>query len=354
MPGKSRRFLRVRKLRLNSLKPPALHTKSCWMLWNAPRRGLTCRGSEPKWRRLDERYLSGHKTPAQVNLPFLPDLHMEVVKEWKKTFYARIHRFQHTSYANIIGMRENGYERMPPVEETLASYLSMGETASLKVPSLPSMPLQVTSRLNGKAYAAAGQAVASLHTMAVLQAYQADLLKDLDNGQGLSSDEVAELRRTTDLALRATKQAATAMGRSMAAMVVTERHLWVNLADLKKKEKGFLLDAPISPSQLFGTSVETVVEKFRETRARSAAFKTFIPRRSRSRSEPEQSGGPVSSWFEDRGWVQKASVATRVPPPPAGRGRGRYWSKRGKRRDLREVIQTMQSQNGSRLDRSKI
>ncbi len=172
--------------------------------------------------RLDERYLSGHKTPAQVNLPFLPDLHTDVEKEWKKPFSSRIHRFQHTSYANIIVMRENGYERMPPVEETLASYLSMGETASLKVPSLPAMPLQVTSRLNGRVYAEAGQAVASLHTMAVLQAYQADLLKDLDNGQGLSPDEVAELRRTTDLALRATKQAATAMGRSMAAMVVTK------------------------------------------------------------------------------------------------------------------------------------
>ncbi|KAL1276777.1 hypothetical protein QQF64_036400 [Cirrhinus molitorella] len=52
--------------------------------------------------------------------------------------------------------------------------------------------------------------------MAVLQAYQADLLKDLDKGQGLSPDDMAELRRTTDLALRATKQAATAMGRSMA------------------------------------------------------------------------------------------------------------------------------------------
>ncbi len=129
-------------------------------------------------------------------------------------------------------MRESGYEKIPPVEETLASYPSMGKTASLKVPSLPSKPLQDTSRLNGKAYAAAGQAVVSLHTMAVLQAYQADLLKDLDNVQGLSPDEVAELRRTTDLALRATKQAATAMSRSMAAMVVTERHLWVNLADL--------------------------------------------------------------------------------------------------------------------------
>ncbi len=197
----------------------------------------------------------------------------------------------------------------------------MVEAASLKVPSLLSKPLQDTSRLNGRAYAAAGQAVASLHIMAVLQAYKADLLKDLDKGQGLSPDEVAEQHRTTDLALRATKQAATAMGRSMAAMVVTERHLWVNLADLRKKEKGFLLDAPISPSELFGTSVETVVEKFREARVRSAAFKNFIPRR--YRSEPEQSMGPGSSWSEDQRWAQKASVVTRAPPPPAGRARGR-------------------------------
>ncbi len=63
--------------------------------------------------RLDERYLSGHKTPAQVNLPFLPDHHTEVEKEWKKPFSSRIHRFQHTSYANIIGMREKAMRGCP-------------------------------------------------------------------------------------------------------------------------------------------------------------------------------------------------------------------------------------------------
>ncbi len=36
--------------KLNPLKSPALRTKSCWRLWNAPRQGLTCRGSEPRWR----------------------------------------------------------------------------------------------------------------------------------------------------------------------------------------------------------------------------------------------------------------------------------------------------------------
>ncbi|KAL0167349.1 hypothetical protein M9458_039193, partial [Cirrhinus mrigala] len=119
-----------------------------------------------------------------------------------------------------------------------------------------------------------------------LQAYQADLLKDLDKDQRLSPDEVAELRRTTDLALWATKQATTGMSRSMTAMVVMERHLWVNLADLGKKEKGFLLDAPVSPSELFGTS-------FREAKVRSAVFRTFTPRR--TMSEPEHQRGPGPS-----------------------------------------------------------
>ncbi|KAL0151514.1 hypothetical protein M9458_053166 [Cirrhinus mrigala] len=93
--------------------------------------------------RLYEHFLSDHKPPAQVSFPFLPDLYLEVVKAWNKPFSSCIHRFQHTSYANVEGMGKNGFERMPPIEETLASYLSLGEIASsLQAPSLPSDPLQ--------------------------------------------------------------------------------------------------------------------------------------------------------------------------------------------------------------------
>ncbi len=51
-----------------------------------PRRHLSWKRAKmvALWGHLDERYLSGHNTPAQVSLPFLPDLHVEVVKEWKK------------------------------------------------------------------------------------------------------------------------------------------------------------------------------------------------------------------------------------------------------------------------------
>ncbi len=196
------------------------------------------------WKRAKmERYLSGHNRPARVSLPFLPDLHAEVEKEWKKPFSARIHRFKHTSYANVGGCVKTAREDAPCGRDAVQLSLR-GRTSSLKAPSLPSKPLQETSRLNGKAYAAAGSGCRFVATRwRCFRLTRPDLLKDLDKGQGLSPDEVAELRRTTDLALRTTKQAATAMGRSMAAMVVTERHLWVNLADIGKKEKGFLLDA---------------------------------------------------------------------------------------------------------------
>ena len=141
---------------------------------------------------------------------------------------------------------------MPQIEETLAGYLSPGTSSSLKKPTLPSKPCRTSSTLVGKAFQAAGQAGASLHTMAVLQAYQADLLKDLSTSGTLNHDAFNELRRATDLSLRATKQTARAIGRSMASLVTAERHLWLNLTGIKDKDRTFLLDAPVSPSGLFG------------------------------------------------------------------------------------------------------
>ncbi len=54
-----------------------------------------------------------------------------------------------------------------------------------------SKPCRITSALVGKSYIAAGQA------MDRLQAYQAELLKELDESEGLSPEAVKELRRHT-------------------------------------------------------------------------------------------------------------------------------------------------------------
>ncbi len=147
---------------------------------------------------------------------------------------------------------------------------------------------------------AAGQAGAALHTMAILQAYQAEALKEMDEGCGVTPEAVKELRRATDLALRATKHTEWVVGRSMAGLVRAERHLWLNLMEIKEKEKTFLLDAPISGSGLFGDAVNAVVDKFRATKTQSAAFNQFMPQHVRepasassSRERPGPSKEPV-------------------------------------------------------------
>ncbi|MCI4395880.1 hypothetical protein PGIGA_G00197280 [Pangasianodon gigas] len=160
---------------------------------------------------------------------------------------------------------------MPQVEQTLASYLSPGAASSLKAPAQPSRPLRTTSALVGKGYAAASQAGACLHTMAVLQAYQADLLKELDEDVEMTSEHVTELRRAADLSLRATKETARVIGRCMAALVAVERHLWLTLSDMKEKDRVFLMDAPLAPSGLFGDAVSSVVDRGPQLRSPDAS-----------------------------------------------------------------------------------
>ncbi len=123
------------------------------------------------------------------------------------------------------------------MEETLVSYLSPESSSSARSPVLPTKPVRTTSALVGKAYSATGQAAACLQTMLLLQAYKAVLLADLDEGKGIGPNAVCELRRATDLSLWATKETAKSIGRSMAALVATERHIWLNLSNIKGKDK---------------------------------------------------------------------------------------------------------------------
>jgi hypothetical protein len=183
---------------------------------------------EPRRGKLDERFLRFQTSPPHRSLPFFPDLHTEVSRSWGKPFSARLFAPPHGFHGRVLGAGQRGYGAMPRVEQTLASYLSPDAASSLKAPTLPTKPLRTSSALVGKGYAAAGLAGACLHTTAVLQAYQADLLKDLDEGKGVSAEDVCELRRTADLALRATRETARAIGRSMAALVAAERHLGVD------------------------------------------------------------------------------------------------------------------------------
>ncbi len=97
--------------------------------------------------------------------------------------------------------------------------------------------------------------------MALLQVHQAKALKQLHEGDA-DPGVMQELRTATDLALRATKVTARALGQTMSTLVVQERHLWLTLADMREADKHRFLDSPISQAGLFGEAVEDFAQQF--------------------------------------------------------------------------------------------
>lgn len=116
-----------------------------------------------------------------------------------------------------------------------------------------------------------GQAGSILHTMTVLQVYQAKLLCVMDES-GPEAAAFEELCSVIDLALSATKSMAQAIVHVMANLVVHEHHLWLNLTEIKDTDAA-LLDSPVSPSGLFGSAVTillSILQRHRRHQKRCA------------------------------------------------------------------------------------
>ncbi len=152
----------------------------------------------------------------------------------------------------VDSAEDKGYEKLLPLDKSVAVHLCLPTAIGWKAKAAhPSKPCRTTSALAGHANSSAGQAASARHSMAVLQVFQAKLLASTDES-GPDPATLGELRSTTDLALRATKATAQAIGRSMTSLVVLERHLWLTLMEIKDADKVPFLDALISPSGLLG------------------------------------------------------------------------------------------------------
>lgn len=87
-----------------------------------------------------------------------------------------------------------------------------------------------------------------------------------------------ELRSTTDLALRATKATAQAIGSSMASLVVLGQYLWMTLMEIKDVDKVPFLNALVSPTGLFGPVAGGFAEHFTKEQKSSQAMRHFLPK----------------------------------------------------------------------------
>ncbi len=251
------------------LSPPPHRTQS----WRP------CLPGQP-WR-LDDWFLGAGRgsQPRPAPVPFFPEVHEELTSSWMAPFTARSRSSASSVLTTLDGGVARGYAGIPQVERAVAVHLCPRNAATWRNrPRLPSKACKLTAAFAAKAYSAAGQAASALHAMAILQVHQAKALKQVHEG---STDPglMQVLRSATDFALRATKVTARSLGKAMSTMVVQERHLWLNLAEMKDVDKARFLDAPISQGGLFGDTVDGFAQQFSAVQQQTEAIQHILPRR---------------------------------------------------------------------------
>ncbi len=239
------------------------------------------RPPSPEPSRLDDWFLGAGRgsQPRPAPVPFFPEVHEELTSSWMAPFTARSRSSASSVLTTLDGGVARGYAGIPQVERAVAVHLCPRNAATWRNrPRLPSKACKLTAALAAKVYSAAGQAASALHAMAILQVHQAKALKQVHEG---STDPglMQELRTATDFALRATKVTARSLGKAMSTMVVQERHLWLNLAEMKDVDKARFLDAPISQGGLFGDTVEGFAQQFSAVQQQTEAIQHILPRR---------------------------------------------------------------------------
>ncbi|KAL0155801.1 hypothetical protein M9458_050064, partial [Cirrhinus mrigala] len=256
----------------------------------------------PERSRLDDWFLGSCSDvpPRSTPVPFFPEVHEELTKTWRAPYTAHS-RLSSSLLTTLDGGAASGYVDVPQVERAVAVHLCLQNAATWRNrPRLPSKACKLSSALAAKAYSAAGQAASALHAMAILQVHQAKALKQLHQG-GSDPRLMQELRTASDFALRATKVTARSLGQVMSTMVVQERHLWLNLAQMSDADKVRFLDAPISQAGLFGDTFSAVQKQ-------TEAIKHILPRR-----ESTKPSGACPPSARRRG---RPPVAAKTPAPP--------------------------------------
>ncbi len=149
---------------------------------------------EPSRSRLDEWFVPGRQlAPRQRSSPFFPEVHDELTKSWHAPYSSRIRPSASSALTSVNGAEEKGYEHLPHLDESVAAHLCPPTAIRWKArASHPSKPCRATSALAGRVYSAAGQAASALHTMAVLQVFQAKMLASEE--AGLDAASLRDLR----------------------------------------------------------------------------------------------------------------------------------------------------------------
>ncbi len=86
---------------------------------------------KPSRSRLDEWFLPGrNQAPCQCSSPFFPEVHDKLTKSWHAPYSSRIRPSASAALTSIAGAEEKGYERLPPLDESVAMHFCLSNCLS--------------------------------------------------------------------------------------------------------------------------------------------------------------------------------------------------------------------------------
>ncbi|CAM4674661.1 unnamed protein product [Leuciscus chuanchicus] len=131
--------------------------------------GLECNPPPgPAQSRLDDWFLGAGRPLPTAPVACFPEMHGELTRSCKAPFTALSDQDGSSPLATLECGTTSGYTAIPPVERSVLAHLCPAAATSNSVePCFPSQALESLSALSGAAYGACGQAVASMHALAL-------------------------------------------------------------------------------------------------------------------------------------------------------------------------------------------
>ncbi|MGH0152554.1 UNVERIFIED_CONTAM: hypothetical protein FKN15_026103 [Acipenser sinensis] len=104
-----------------------------------------------------------------------------------------------------------------------------------------------------------------------LVVYQVTLLQTLSVNHRPSQHMLEELHLVTDHLLQLSRFNGQALGRGLAALIATQKQLWLSQAQVPDGEKASLLDASVTPGHTFGPAVDELLKRSQQATESSSA-----------------------------------------------------------------------------------
>lgn len=191
------------------------------------------------------------QTNSPSCIPVADDYTSMLRTTWKKPsqkpqFNAGCRRLANARYP-----KETGLGDMPPVEQEIASWTTLGPAYASANPRCPKKECAKTDRLISRSFNASARAARTGNALAILLAA---LRKTV-------SAEDQDSKNLVDSALAAHSQLTRDVGDAMSSAVLCRRQIWLAQTSLPETIRSELMNLPVVPGHVFNSNSQEVLDK---------------------------------------------------------------------------------------------